>query len=472
MKHSSTNHQKNTRKGCYNSNVYHFHSIKTKIIFIIFSAVIVIVATSLAIETRITTKLYRAHVEKEIFATVRLNVNEVNRYTQAMEQKASELARAGEVFYTLHKGMPAENLDAEIEEYLVNAFSTFPEAIGGGIWFEPYTLFPQQKYYGPYAFWEKGSVVFTWDLNTPKYDYFTWDWYTLALPKDWNRAQKREHDYYWTPPYLDGAGTSGRMITVDAFMHDEEGTIIGISTADWSIENMLTFLKNSKITDSSETFLIDANSNTILANTLDSESTMKNATSTPWISLLVDPQKDTIKVMSITVGGTMYQTYYTLTDAGMFYGVLVPSKVISEATNQLLMVSVAGSIFVVLALVIVLYFALSTVTNSIVKLTSAVSRVAGGDLSANIKITTADETGVLGSGFNQMVETLSAQKIELENRTSVLEATVTERTKELKGKLDELERLNALMTDRELKMISLKEQVKQLEKNQGNTTGN
>ncbi len=446
------------------------HSLKIKVILIIFSVVAVIVAISLVTETTITAKLYRTAVEKEILATVRLNVNEIDRYTQAMEQKAADLARAGEIFYKMRKSAPSKNLDAEMEEYLVDNFSLFPEAIGGGIWYEPHKFYAQQKYYGPYAFWDKGDVLFTWDLNTPKYDYLTQSWYTVALPPDWDREQKRERDHYWTPPYFDEAGTFMLMITVDAFMYDEDGTIIGISTADWAMENMLTFLKNSKITEDSETFLVDANSNAVVANTLNPESVMKSASSVSWMTLLVNPQKDAVKVMTIDIGGTTYHAYYTLTDAGMFYGTLVPSKVISMATNKLLMISVVGSIFLVLVLVAVLYFALSMVTNSIITLTNAVSRVTGGDLSTRIRIISEDEIGLLGSGFNQMVETLSTQKQELEKRTSLLEVTVTDRTKELEVKLNELEKLNGLMVDRELKMVSLKERIKTLEAELGEHT--
>jgi|CXWL01.1.fsa_nt_gi HAMP domain-containing protein len=450
--------------------MFHFHSLKVKIIFIIFSVVIVIVVASLAIETTITTKLYRAQVEKEIFTTVRLNINEVDRYTLAMEQKAADLARTGEIFYKIRKSTPNKNLDSEMKEYLVDDFSLFPEAIGGGIWYEPYKFYPQQKYYGPYAFWEKNKVVFTWDLNTPTYDYFNWDWYTLALPPSWDRTQKREREYYWTPPYLDGAGTSGRMITVDAFMHDKDGVIIGISTADWSIEKMLSFLKNSTATENSETFLVDANSNTVMANTLDPDSTMKSTTSVSWMSLLVSPQKDLIKVIPVQISNTMYNAYYTLTDSGMFYGVLVPSKVIENAVNKLFVIGIIRSILLILILILVLYLMLSTITNSILALTNAVSHVAGGDLSTRMKMTSEDEIGRLGSGFNQMVETISTQRQELEKRTLVLEETVTDKTKELETKLDELERLNKLMVGRELKMIELKKEITDLKQDKTDGT--
>lgn len=482
------------------------HSLKSKIIFLIFITVTASVGVFFAIITTANIALYRAQVEKEIISIVKLNVAKVDRYTHSMAQKAADLARAGEIFYKMRKSAPNRNIDTEMKTYLVDNFSVFPEAIGGGIWYEPNTFYPDQKYYGPYAFRDKDKVVFTWDLNTPKYDYFNWDWYTIALPSGWDRTQKREQDYYWTPPYVDGAGASGRMITVDAFMYDTNGTIIGISTADWSIENMLIFLSDSKITKDSETFLVDEDSKIVIANTLDPNTAMQNVSTVKWISLLESPQKNEVKMTIVTIGGIEYYAYYTLTDAGMFYGTLVPSSVLSKEVNTLIPISVAGVILFILCLVAVLYFALSKITNSIIWLTGAVSRVAQGDLTTKIKVTSNDEIGLLSYGFNNMVEKLSTQRQELEVRTSLLEEKVnertveieqknkeltalknnletdlqrkyaelkvlkdslemkvTERTSELQTKIDEVEKINKFMLGRELKMASLKEQIAALE---------
>ncbi len=453
------------------------HSLKTKIILIIFFTITASVFTFLLFETTINARLYRAQVEKEILATVKLGVGEVDHYTHSMEQKATDLASAGEIFYKIKKASPEKDLDVEMREYLIDTFSQFDKAIGGGIWYEPYMLKSSEKYYGPYAFWDKGTVVFTWDLTTPKYDYINQNWYTLAIPPSWDKAQKREREYYWTAPYYDEAGTFQLMVTVDAFMYDNDGTIIGISTADWSIEKMLTFLRNSRISTDSEIFLIDANSNTVMANTLDAGSVMKSASSSPWISSLERPVKGKIKMSTLTVGTTTYNAYYTLTDASMFYGTLVPVHVLSEAADKHAKISLIGFSIFDLLLVVLLYVALQQVTNPIIALTSMVSRIASGDLSVRMKVSSRDEIGRLGLGFNQMVETLATQKDELEKRAVLLgekikeleqlkgqlEVMVVSRTKELGDKVAQLEQLNKFMINRELRMISLKEQIKKLE---------
>jgi hypothetical protein len=52
---------------------------------------------------------------------------------------------------------------------------------------------------------------------------------------------------------------------------------------------------------------------------------------------------------------------------------------------------------------------------------------------------------------------------ELEKHRLHLEEMVNERTAELKAKIAEIERMNKLFVDRELRMIELKEKVKELE---------
>ncbi len=445
----------------------------------------------LFINTRVNKSLYIVELNQKIHTTVAHNVTKIDRYTSSMEQKASDLAFAGEAFYRMRDTTSKTSSDDEIIKYLVDNFKTFPEAIGGGLWFEPNAFKINQKYYGPYAYWADDKVIFTWDLNTPKYDYLTQSWYTTALPVDWDRKVKRDKQFYWTAPYFDEAGTQSLMITVDAFMYDNTGAIIGISTADWSTKQMLTFLEESKISSESKLFLVDGNFNIVLANTLDAQSVMKEASIIPWIDKLVNPEKGKIKEVGLTIDSTQYNAYYTLTEVGMFYGILVPLKVIFGPLDTLFKLNLGMLLILMLFLLITLYFILSSVTNPIIKLTRAVQRVSEGDLLTEISVTSKDEIGTLSnvfilmqknikeaqSGLEEKVEqrTLELEKmksslevqvsertVELEKLKNNLEKEVVERTKELHSKVDDLEVMNKAMVGREIKMVELKKEIEDL----------
>ena len=92
-----------------------------------------------------------------------------------------------------------------------------------------------------------------------------------------------------------------------------------------------------------------------------------------------------------------------------------------ETEHFILIVVLVG-----LALVFLLTITLSKVlTRPIQDLTEVTTRMLGGDLSQRVQVHGADEIGVLGVSFNQMI-------VQLENHTSNLEKMVEARTRELK----------------------------------------
>ncbi|MDB5185698.1 MAG: putative sensor protein [Candidatus Saccharibacteria bacterium] len=81
---------------------------------------------------------------------------------------------------------------------------------------------------------------------------------------------------------------------------------------------------------------------------------------------------------------------------------------------------------------------------------------AKGNFSKRVAYNKHDELGILASSFNKMAT-------ELEDVYGTLQGKVDTQTAELRSKVDEAERMNNLTIDRELKMIELKKQVKELE---------
>jgi len=110
------------------------------------------------------------------------------------------------------------------------------------------------------------------------------------------------------------------------------------------------------------------------------------------------------------------------------------------------------------------------------------SEVARGNLDYKLKIKSGDELGQLAENFNQMTKNLKKSQQRLEETRDILEVRVKARThelreqaegldeqvktrtKELQERIDELERFHKLTVGRELKMIELKQQIQELEK--------
>lgn len=116
------------------------------------------------------------------------------------------------------------------------------------------------------------------------------------------------------------------------------------------------------------------------------------------------------------------------------------------------------------------------------KLITATRKIALGELETKIAIKTGDEIEELAESFNQMASDLKKSRTALEESKNVLEVRVAartrelqeltknleekvrERTKELQNRLDELERFHRLTVGRELKMVELKERIKEEQK--------
>ena len=100
-------------------------------------------------------------------------------------------------------------------------------------------------------------------------------------------------------------------------------------------------------------------------------------------------------------------------------------------TNRLVMVSILALVLSIIGG----YFFVQTFTSPIKKLASLANRISQGDLTTTVQFNRQDEIGVLARAFNNMVDQLSDQIKNLEER-------VAERTSELTGWVAELEQRN------------------------------
>jgi methyl-accepting chemotaxis protein len=159
---------------------------------------------------------------------------------------------------------------------------------------------------------------------------------------------------------------------------------------------------------------------------------------------------------------------YGNNDWKFWYGFSMKS--IGTIRNNIILNSVtviAGS-FVILG--IALYFMVSFFLKPIQSLLEGVKEISKGNLDYAVDIRTGDELGDLAKAFGQMTVDLKKGKQTLEEYNKKLEQQVTERTGTLRQKMDELERINKQMVDRELKMIELKKRISELEASHTGTT--
>lgn len=385
-------------------------SVLSKTLFVLAFVLLVVFVVFIAVNRAMTGPLYRSAVLETVQGTVARNIQEIDRLAKAMEQKALELAAFGRTLAENAAANPRMDPRPLVTSYLKASLETFHDGLGGGLWFEPDALAPQTKYFGPYAYWDEGAMTFTWDLNTPEYDYLNQSWYTFALPPSWDRSQTRSKAIYWTPPYVDTAGSNALMITADAFITSAAGRILGITTVDWSLDAMVTFLDRAVVVPGSLSFLLATNSASVLSFSGDPEARMQPISTLDWLAL---PETIEVgKVVSlgqISLGGALYQGYVTSLESGFAYGALVPETALQAPLERLFLVNLAASVGLGLVILVSVWLTLRLIVRPFRPLLFAFDQAINGDLTTTLVPRGNDELAHLGRHFLRMTDALRSQ---------------------------------------------------------------
>ncbi len=365
----------------------------------------------------------RIETENHIKALVETNTEKIESTMLLMERNADDLATAGEAFYAIYKAT-GQDITAQIKAYLLDNFKKLPKAIGGGLWYEPYVLFKNKQRYGLYAYRKDGEVAFTWDLNTEAYDYHHQPWYFLALPAEWDRSQPRPHRIYWTDPYLDEAATQALMITVDALMKNREGRLIGLSTVDFSLEDLKKMVARMTITPHSLPFAMDVSSGRLISFPADPTKVLKHIADLGWgdaANAIQAAPPGVVMAAQVTLHGEDFLLFYRVAATDTALGILAPKRELYAHINDLnranmITTAVIISVQVLLYLLIAL-FLVKRICNPISRLTDVAQEIASGDLVGASGALAAmdrsrgsdrDETGRLLTAFQGMSRDLSA----------------------------------------------------------------
>ncbi len=133
-------------------------------------------------------------------------------------------------------------------------------------------------------------------------------------------------------------------------------------------------------------------------------------------------------------------------------------KVFAKAQREFLMITLIS----ILVTIGILSFSIKVVViDSIKQILSGLEKIGGGELDYRVKTKRHDEIGDLFSGLNLMAEKLKDRTEALNAERQGLAEKVTQKTKELQEKINDLEKINRLTVDRELKMIELKKELKE-----------
>jgi len=363
------------------------HSLRTKILTIVL-VFLALIGAAFVLYSIATTVNYRSLRLEGIRKTVEFETEKVNKEIAEFERGAIILATIGETFNKPQLHTLGETL---VLEYLRG----FPDAVGGGFFcFEPYVNSSDNYHSRIYAFYNKTNNDVSLDnaFSTDENGYHNKNWYNEII-----NAVKGPYQVVWTTPYVDDSGSFSLMTTAGAGIYGNDGRLIGVSTLDWKIEEVISELTAIKPTKNSFVLLCAPEKDYIISSTWESIVTGASIQSLPW-----DMNEDSFKFDNVS-----YMRFERYMDNGWLLSIQIPeTEIFAEVEKQNKRFSCLIAISSAAMLCLAYYIISKQVNEPIKRLTYDVSHLALGNLDKRIEINSKDELGLFAEAFNKMTSDL------------------------------------------------------------------
>ena len=388
-----------------------FKTIRAKIL-VISVGMLVILLSVLSIFTYLyyrDTKLLMINFASK---NLQIEAEKINKEVIKIEKNARSLALMGELYYKFDKNKTVA------AKTVVQVFENYPDSLGGGIWFVPYSVFPSQKLLCIYAYRDKnGKIVFDEGFEKEAYNYPGRSWYKEIISE-----LKYGDNIEWSYPYYEKEGSDTLMITAGSGIYDESKRLVGLSTVDWEISSVLKTVQNIKPTKNSFVLFANADKDYIIVSTDDhldninlvGKSIKENI---PWYNANL---KD---VTYITYYGKKYIPYVKTLDNGMVMIVCVPAWELFNLIFKSVMVLCVLLTFISFLVTSLLYEGLKrNVIIPIGKLIYIANRIGRGDNDVAMKIESPEEFAKLADTFDKMtkdIKTITKEREKINSELSI-----------------------------------------------------
>ncbi|MBQ0096659.1 MAG: SpoIIE family protein phosphatase [Bacteroidales bacterium] len=282
-----------------------------------------------------------------------------------------------------------------------NIVASNDHIMGSTIAFAP-DFFPGEHYFAPYAFEENGRI-YTKQLGTSQYDYFSMEWY-----KDSAESGKP----HWSEPYFDEGGANVMMSTYSYPLKDYAGRTYAIITADISLQWISEMLATIKPYPSSNIILVSAKGECINAQNFD----RRQLNFYDWVDSIND---DGVRHISDdmaagkkglgrfnTSNGLSFAVYNTLSN-GWSAAIICLYRDVLVRTSRLLLALVIIGLLGLVILFGVCYALIHKLTRPLTEVTNSALNIAKGNFNTELpEVKTDDEIKMLRDSFDFMQHSL------------------------------------------------------------------
>ncbi len=210
------------------------------------------------------------------------------------------------------------------------------------------------------------------------------------------------------------------IMTVSTPLVDDEGRKLGVLAANLDLDRMdRIILKRTGLGRTGEAYLVDKYNVFVSASRFGRENFLRGVHS-PGIEAAIQG-KPGPKLYLNYKGVPVIGTYRWIEDLGLALLVEMHQDEAFGPANRMVGTIALLGLASIIFLVGGIFFLARQITRPIMNISTAVSRMASGDLSARTTVTARDEIGTLALGFNQMAERLEGLYRGLEEKVEQLE---------------------------------------------------
>jgi len=329
-------------------------------------------------------------------------------------------------------------------EYIRSLIKDIDLVIGSGFWMEPYQYSKDQKYFGPYLYKDSNDIILTWDYSNSDYDYFNYDWYKNGF---------KSKDSTWTEPYYDEvSGITMMTYTTPIYSNNN---LIGVTTLDINLKDMIDYIKNIKVSKHGQVYLINDIGNFIVSPDHSKQGVNiqdKNNSKLSDFSSEILSNDDTMILNRKLAGEDHFIAYSSIGNTGLKLILTFPLK--DLGIKEKVIFSLITSILSLILFMIILYYLLRHLVIKPITITSHFTQfISQGDFTKDIpsKYTKrTDEIGKLAISFDtmsnnlrDMIEKLISLSEQMASSSQELSASAEEGTTSIEGTNELIENITA-----------------------------
>jgi methyl-accepting chemotaxis protein len=230
-----------------------------------------------------------------------------------------------------------------------------------------------------------------WPLS--EFNYKERDWYKQAL---------QDKNVIYTKPLTD-ALTKQQVITVVKATYDDKGKFHGVAIVDIKLDAMVEYIQNTKILNYGYVILADNEGSIIINNEKNNGliSDDQNISSLPFW------KNDKFDVYKWSKNGvTNYVVQQINKDTGWRLIGFASENEISQPVSAIRLTIIIGALIAIIVGNVVGLVISVRLTKQINKIKESVKKLAEGNLTEKVEVTTRDEFGELGENFNSMIDSV------------------------------------------------------------------